>query len=123
VSFPRGVEARLGKQIRVVIKAPTDPWLLMEIVRLDPGREVRTRFIDGALEGDFAWRLEPLDDRGALLIHEMRIRPKGALMTLAWALYGKHLHRSKMKTFMANIRRLVEAEWPGPVAASPRGEP
>ncbi len=120
-TFPNGIEPRIGKRIHVAVKAPTDPWLLMEIITLDRPREVRTRFIDGVLRGEFAYLLEPTTT-GTRFVHEMRIEPVGVLTTIIWELLGKHLHRSKMKTFMANIKILVEADYqaePGPKPGVP----
>jgi uncharacterized protein YndB with AHSA1/START domain len=111
VTFPRGVEPRIGKQIRVAVEAPTDPWILMEIARLEPGHEVLTRFVGGVLEGEFAYLLQPAQTRGTLLIHEMRIRPVGMLTTFVWEIYGKHMHRAKMRTFLDKIKEIVEADW------------
>jgi hypothetical protein len=111
VTFPRGIEPRIGKQIRVAVDAPTHPWILMEIVRLDPGREALTRFVDGVLEGEFAYLLSPDGPHGTLFVHEMRIRPKGAFMTFLWEVLGKHLHRAKMRAFMGKIKEVVEADY------------
>jgi uncharacterized protein YndB with AHSA1/START domain len=110
VTFPKGRETRLGKQIRVAVNAPTDPWMLMEIVCLDRPREVRTVFVDGVLRGDFAYLLRPRVG-GVTLVHEMRIKPVGFLTTVIWELVGKHLHRAKMKNFMANIKEVVEGDY------------
>ena len=111
VSFPRGVEPRIGKQIRVSLKVPTRPWMLMEIVKLEPGREVVTDFIDGVLEGSFAYRLESQDDGSTMLVHEIKIQPKGVLIALAWELFGKRLHRRKMEGFLAKIKSVVESSY------------
>lgn len=119
VTFPRGLEPRIGKRIRVQIHAPTDPWILMEIRRLEPGREVRTEFIDGMLSGDFAYLLTPDGRGGARLVHEMRIQPVGRMVAVLWEVLGKHLHRRKMKTFMAKVKQIVEADW---LALQPLGE-
>jgi hypothetical protein len=83
----------------------------MEITRLAPGREVLTRFVGGVLEGEFAYLLQPTETRGTLLIHEMRIRPVGLLTTFVWEIYGKHMHRAKMRAFLAKIKEIVEADW------------
>jgi hypothetical protein len=111
VSFPRGTEPRIGKLIKVELRAPTDPWLLMELRRLETGRVVLTAFVDGVLDGDFAYYLQGEGPAATHLVHEMRIRPKGALVAIVWEIYGKHLHRQKMRRFMANMKEVVEADY------------
>ncbi|NLH48267.1 MAG: SRPBCC family protein [Myxococcales bacterium] len=127
VTFPTGREPRIGKQIRVAVRAPSDPWILMEIVKLDPGREIRTEFIGGMLAGDFAYRLTPDGRGGTHFVHEMRIKPVGGLVTVLWEVLGKHLHRHKMKTFLARIKEIVEADWQSlsarPAQTSPADRP
>jgi uncharacterized protein YndB with AHSA1/START domain len=122
VTFPKGWEPRIGKQIRVQVHAPGDPWLLMEIVKLEPGREVRTRFIDGMLAGDFAYLLTPDGHGGTHFVHEMRIQPVSRFVAVMWEMFGKHLHRYKMKAFMAKIKEIVEADWQA-ASASPTPSP
>ena len=111
VTFPRGLEPRVGKQIKVTVKIPTHPWMLMEIVRLDADREVLVEFIDGVLDGIFLYRLVPEQEGGTLLVHEMAIEPVGAFITVYWELYGRYMHRRKMKKFMARIEKIVEADY------------
>ena len=123
VTFPRGLEPRIGKQVRVVMDAPTHPWMLMEIDRLEPGREVTTKFVDGVLGGSFSYFLEPTDGGRTRLVHEMSIRPKGALTTLVWEVFGKQLHRKKMRGFLGRIKTVVEADWKNNPANSPLAAP
>jgi len=111
VSFPRGIEPRIGKQIHVSMKVPTHPWMLMEIIKLDTNREVVTRFVDGVLEGTFVYLLEPLGAERTRLVHVMRIRPVGPVVTVVWEVYGKRMHREKMKNFLKNIKRVVEEDY------------
>ncbi|MDP8223383.1 MAG: SRPBCC family protein [Candidatus Lernaella stagnicola] len=110
VTFPDGLEPRIGKHIRVAIEAPTDPWFMMEIIKLDRPHEVRTEFVDGVLRGDFAYLLEPTE-AGTRFVHEMRIKAVGTLTTIVWEMFGKHMHRQKMKSFMAKIKEIVEADY------------
>jgi uncharacterized protein YndB with AHSA1/START domain len=119
VTFPRGTEPRVGKQVRVVLDAPTHPWMLMEIDRLEPGRAVATKFVDGVLGGSFSYFLAPAEDGRTRLVHEMRIRPKGALTTILWELFGKNLHRRKMRGFLDRIRNVVETDWKSDPANAP----
>jgi len=111
VDFPRGIEPRVGKQIHVTLKIPTHPWILMEIVTLDPAREVRTAFLDGVLRGEYVYLLEPLGENRTRLAQEMRLRAKGFFFRFAWLVYGEGMYRKKMRTFLDGIKSVVEADW------------
>lgn len=111
VDFPRGLEPRVGKQIHVTLEIPTHPWILMEIVTLDPGREVRTSFIDGVLRGEYVYLLEPLEEGRTRLAQEMRLRAKGFFFRFAWLVYGEGMYRKKMRNFLDEIKKVVESDW------------
>ena len=112
VTFPKGLDPRVGKQIRVELKnVPTQPWMLLEIIQLEKDKRVLTRFIDGVLAGEFEYRLEPVNENQTLLVHEMRIKPVGTLVSLVWEIHGKRVHRNKMQNFLKNIKQVVEKEW------------
>ena len=110
VTFPRGVETRIGKQVRVEIHVPTNPWILMEIVRLEPDEYVGTEIIDGVLSGSFSYRMEPAENGKTRVIHEMRIRPVGSMMTLIWGMFGRPIHEHKMRKFLDAMKHEVEQE-------------
>jgi len=108
VTFPRGIEPRVGKQIKIEMDVISHPMMLLEIVRLEPGRLVLTEFVDGVLAGEFAYLLQPQPDGSTVFVHEMRIKPVGMVVTVVWEVYGKQMHRKKMRTFMQEIKRIVE---------------
>jgi hypothetical protein len=119
-TFPNGVEPRVGKQVRVtMVNIPTQPWLLLEIAKLETNKEVVTRFVDGVLTGEFAYILTPLDGNRTRLVTELRVRSVGALVTVIWKLHGERVHRKKMWNFMKNMKQVIEKEWPGPSPAKP----
>lgn len=122
VSFPRGIEPKVGKQILITMKrVPTNPTMLMEIVHLETGRLVKTQFIDGPLDGEFIYRLEPQADGSTLLVHEMRIRPVGLFVTILWEIYGKKVHRKKMTSYLNKLKQVVEEKFNLPVDHSKVG--
>ncbi len=111
VSFPKGIEPRVGKQIRVELKnIPTKPWILMEIIKLDENVSVLTRFIDGVLTGRFEYRLERISETETLFIHEIQVKPVGPVVTIIWEFFGKRVHLRKMGKFMKNIKTVVEKD-------------
>ena len=110
VTFPRGTETRVGKQVKVEIHAPTNPWILLEIVGLETDRKVTTEIIDGVLSGSFSYRLEPTADGGTRVVHEMRIRPVGSMMTVFWGIFGRPLHEHKMRRLLDAMKDVVEQE-------------
>jgi len=119
ITFPKGIEPRIGKQIRISLEnIPTHPWMLLEIIQMEENRLVLTRFIDGVLRGEFEYRLEPQNSNKTFLIHEMRIRPVGALTTIVWEIHGKRVHRQKMANFLKNIKQVVEENWKPTVAGN-----
>ena len=109
VTFPRGRETRVGKQIRVELDLPTRPWILMEIVELSPDRRVVTAFVDGALTGTFAYDLTATPT-GCRVVHTMDVRGVGLVYRVAWGLIGRRLHERKMRTFLTRMARLVERD-------------
>ena len=112
VSFPKGIEPCIGKQIRVSLKyVPTSPWMLMEIVELTEPERVTTRFIDGVLTGEFSYILSPTETGGTHLVQELRIKPVGALTTMVWEIHGKRVYRNKMGNFLAQIKKVVEHDF------------
>ncbi len=119
--FPKGVEPRVGKQIRVtMVKVPTQPWLLLEIAKLEENKEVVTRFVDGVLTGEFAYILTPLEGNRTRLVTELRVRSVGALVTIIWKIHGERVHRKKMWKFMQNQKKVIEEEWPGETPKKPK---
>lgn len=111
VTFPRGIEPRVGKQIKIEMDVISHPMMLLEIIRLEPGRLVLTEFVDGVLAGDFAYILQRQPDGSTVFVHEMRIKPVGMIVTVVWEVYGKQMHRKKMWTFMQEIKKIVEEDW------------
>jgi len=111
ISFPRGTAARIGMQIRFVIQLPTNPAWMVEIQKLEAGREMQTAIIDGIFRGSISFFLEPLDKNTTKLIHEAEIIPQGSFMQFAWKTIGREIHRKKMDEIMTKIKDLVETEW------------
>ncbi len=111
ISFPRGPETRVGKQILIRVKVVTHPWILLEITRLVPNREVVTRFVGGMLAGDFAYQLTPQADGSTVFTQEMRIKPVGSVTTVLWKVLGEKLYHDKMWKYMKNLKVIGEADW------------
>jgi len=83
---------------------------------------VLTEFVDGVLDGEFAYILQRQPDGSTVFVHEMRIRPVGVVITVIWEVFGKQLHRKKMRTYMQKIKRIVEDDWQAQQpASSPQG--
>jgi uncharacterized protein YndB with AHSA1/START domain len=122
VTFPKGRETRVGKQVRIDLDLPTHPWLLMEIRELEPGRRVATEFVGGALAGTFSYELTPASvgdiGGGTRIVHRMAIRGVGWVYRVLWDLVGWRLHARRMQGFLERLKAVVEGDRPASASAS-----
>jgi hypothetical protein len=118
VTFPKGIEPKVGKQIHILIKIPGSPFLLMEIVNYFPGRQVDTKLIGGVFEGDFSYILTKQPNGDTLLTQEIEMQPKNKVARTLWKMIGESLYLRKMSRFLKEIKKVVEAEFPQPTTMS-----
>ncbi len=111
MSFPRGTAARLGMQIKTVIKLPTDPFWTMETTRLFQDREMRLAAVEGVFRGHLSYYLEPDGEGRTRLMHEAEIIPKGAFMRLAWSALGHKVYEGRTERFMKKIKKIAEEDF------------
>ncbi|MCB9487926.1 MAG: SRPBCC family protein [Deltaproteobacteria bacterium] len=121
LAFPDGRAPHVGKRIVMTLDVPTHPTWTVRITRLDGPRHLEAHFVDGIFRGIYEYRLTPVGD-ATRVVQSMSVRPQGWFYRMVWGVAGKRIYLNKMRTYLDNLKRVVEETGPATTAPKARDE-